>query len=512
MGAYYTNLTSPKINPPISYSLDQKVVSCPSSDLPDNNMTYYNWGEHSVDPRIFQERLLDVNEGIQSQGLSLSLGTQIPSSVHISLYQNHYSTSLNHPSSFMNCNIQNTFEHGSQTSSKVANSEHLSFDLPGSMLNAANIASKVYPSHWHESYGASGYLYNSKYFKAARDVLDELVNVRGGLKQSFEGKKYNSLGDQNIPEEIDQKPAPEISSSERHDLRNKMVKLLSMLEEVERRYREYYEHIQVLVSSFDMVAGTGAAKSYTSLALQTISRQFRRLRDAIKEQIEVTQHSLGEEGEAANNSIGTRLPRLRNLDQKLRQQRSLQQFGILRQSWRPQKGLPETAVSILRAWLFEHFLHPYPKDSEKTMLAKQTGLTRNQVANWFINARVRLWKPMIEDMYKEEFGYTEQDSENPPDHDQTSTMATDKVHNSSRFKALEHENLEQYSQSNDQVSLALGLQQNENEYKPTFSESQLKDYNMVTTSTDLSKEYCYMEPLNQQDRFSNQQLLSDFII
>lgn len=26
-----------------------------------------------------------------------------------------------------------------------------------------------------------------------------------------------------------------------------------------------------------------------------------------------------------------------------------------------------------------------------------------QVANWFINARVRLWKPMVEEMYKEEF-------------------------------------------------------------------------------------------------------------
>lgn len=36
------------------------------------------------------------------------------------------------------------------------------------------------------------------------------------------------------------------------------------------------------------------------------------------------------------------------------------------------------------------------------MLAKQTGLTRSQVSNWFINARVRLWKPMVEEMYIEE--------------------------------------------------------------------------------------------------------------
>ncbi|KAA8534463.1 hypothetical protein F0562_031980 [Nyssa sinensis] len=74
------------------------------------------------------------------------------------------------------------------------------------------------------------------------------------------------------------------------------------------------------------------------------------------------------------------------------------------------KGLPESSVSILRAWLFEHFLHPYPKDSDKIMLARQTGLTRSQVSNWFINARVRLWKPIVEVLYKEEIGDAEMDS------------------------------------------------------------------------------------------------------
>lgn len=28
-------------------------------------------------------------------------------------------------------------------------------------------------------------------------------------------------------------------------------------------------------------------------------------------------------------------------------------------------------------------------------------MTFEQVSNWFINARVRLWKPMIEEMYAE---------------------------------------------------------------------------------------------------------------
>ncbi|GAB2288560.1 hypothetical protein Dimus_022890 [Dionaea muscipula] len=33
------------------------------------------------------------------------------------------------------------------------------------------------------------------------------------------------------------------------------------------------------------------------------------------------------------------------------------------------------------------------------MLAQHTGLSRNQVSNWFTNARVRLWKPMVEEIH-----------------------------------------------------------------------------------------------------------------
>ncbi|CBI15778.3 unnamed protein product, partial [Vitis vinifera] len=34
------------------------------------------------------------------------------------------------------------------------------------------------------------------------------------------------------------------------------------------------------------------------------------------------------------------------------------------------------------------------------MLARQMSLTRRQVSNSFINARVRLWKPMVEESTK----------------------------------------------------------------------------------------------------------------
>jgi hypothetical protein len=115
--------------------------------------------------------------------------------------------------------------------------------------------------------------------------------------------------------------------------------------------------MQIVVSSFDMVAGCGTAEPYTALALQTISRHFRCLHDAITGQIQVIQRSLGEQDTSPNGQGG--IPRLRYVDQHLRQRRALQQFGVMRHAWRPQRGLPESSVSILRAWLFEHFLHPY---------------------------------------------------------------------------------------------------------------------------------------------------------
>ncbi|GAB4853861.1 hypothetical protein Ancab_018070 [Ancistrocladus abbreviatus] len=214
----------------------------------------------------------------------------------------------------------------------------------------------------------------------------------------------------------------ELSSAARQDLQNKVMKLLTMLDEIDRRYKQYYHQMQIVVSSFDSVAGSGSARPYTALALQTISCHFRCLRDTISSQIRSTRKTLGDQDTSESKGVG--ITRLRYVDQQLRQQKALQQLGMMQQhTWRPQRGLPESSVSILRAWLFEHFLHPYPKDSEKIMLARQAGLTRSQVSNWFINARVRLWKPMVEEIYKQEAGNVEMDSNSSSGH--TTTRATE---------------------------------------------------------------------------------------
>jgi len=52
--------------------------------------------------------------------------------------------------------------------------------------------------------------------------------------------------------------------------------------------------------------------------------------------------------------------------------------------------LPESAIKMLREWLFQHIYHPYPTEDEKNELCLQTELSLNQVNNWFINARRRI--------------------------------------------------------------------------------------------------------------------------
>ncbi|TKY75187.1 BEL homeodomain protein 7 [Spatholobus suberectus] len=372
-----------------------------------------------------QMGIVDSEQNMQCQGLSLSLGTLMPSNASVPPFQFQYSDTGLLPlmTDFPNLkgtislkddeanNLHKELRSAECMASVSSGGFHDIIKKEGFYNPHPSMCLKEVPSDpcLQGSPAYSNGILNSQYLKAAQELLDEIVSARKVLKQPGVEKQENcrdigldgsrdSDGKSTSANGSTANASCELSPGERQNLLDKKTKLLSMLDEVDKRYRQYCHQMQIVVSSFDMVAGCGAAEPYTTLALRTISRHFRCLRDAISGQIQVTQRSLGEqEG----------IPRLRYVDQQLRQQKALQQLGVMRQAWRPQRGLPESSVSILRAWLFEHFLHPYPKDSEKIMLARQTGLTRNQVANWFINARVRLWKPMVEEMYKEEFGDSE---------------------------------------------------------------------------------------------------------
>ncbi|KAK1391687.1 putative transcription factor Homeodomain-TALE-BEL family [Heracleum sosnowskyi] len=363
-------------------------------------------------------------EDPHEQRLSLSLGAELTSSRELPSVPYQFGNS--DPLQLINFLIQDSRKLGSPNE-KSNTSEFLSFGLTGnteditSFGNFNNSDSSRQMQYAQNSFEGSQFAFsNSNYLKGAQQLLDEVVNVYEALKQPkfkylgqvdrCEGRNSDVKCDPGFRSVNEISPSIHesatnssiaLSNAERLDQDSKLTKLLSLLKGVDTRYKQYYHQMRIVETSFQMIVGGGAAKRYTSLARQTISCQFRCLRDAINRQIQVCRQNLGEQDDAPNSSL---LPRLSYVDKQIREQRTLQQLGIMRHSWRPQKGLPESSVSVLRAWLFEHFLNPYPKDSEKSMLARKAGLTRSQVANWFINARVRLWKPMVEDMYKEEFG------------------------------------------------------------------------------------------------------------
>ncbi|VEU22561.1 DEKNAAC103523 [Brettanomyces naardenensis] len=52
-------------------------------------------------------------------------------------------------------------------------------------------------------------------------------------------------------------------------------------------------------------------------------------------------------------------------------------------------SLPKRTTAILLNWLNDNLDHPYPNSSEKADMLRMTGLTNQQLSNWFINARRR---------------------------------------------------------------------------------------------------------------------------
>ncbi|KAI4376066.1 hypothetical protein MLD38_013861 [Melastoma candidum] len=377
------------------------------ASLGEHNFTEWRDGRNEVVP--MQQ---DGVQNLQGQGLSLSLAPHIPSGVLLPL--SHFRN--------LNTGLPSSSESGSRNGEEQLRAPEFG---PSGIFRANSQQDSDRVNLSVDGMASmSRTIMHSRYLRAAQQLLDEVVNVRKALKppdnkeESRKGETQSKGSKEGDDEESkDEEPQDsrkssksELSHGERQELQNKLTKLMSMLDEVDRRYKQYYYQMQIVVSSFDSIAGTGAAKPYTALALQTISRHFRCLRDAITGQIQATRKSLGED-DTSGNGKGVGITRLRYIDQQIRQRRALQQLGMMQpHAWRPQRGLPESSVTILRAWLFEHFLHPYPKDSDKIMLARQTGLTRSQVSNWFINARVRLWKPMVEEMYKEELGDADIDS------------------------------------------------------------------------------------------------------
>ncbi|KAE8720553.1 galactose oxidase-like [Hibiscus syriacus] len=237
--------------------------------------------------------------------------------------------------------------------------------------------------------GFASILKGSRFLRPVQQLLEEFSDVGRGF-YTVKISPDSSL--------MEPPPLHNLSATDIIDdveSRRKKSRLISMLDEVYRGYKQYYQQIQAVVASFEYVAGLGNAAPFANLALKAMSKHFKCLKKAITDQLQFINkpHCQTSPGKDEGPMFGSGERSLYN--------RTVHNSGFHERQpvWRPQRGLPERAVTVLRAWLFEHFLHPYPTDTDKLTLAKQTGLSRNQVSNWFINARVRLWKPMVEEIH-----------------------------------------------------------------------------------------------------------------
>ncbi|KAF8733898.1 hypothetical protein HU200_014753 [Digitaria exilis] len=255
-------------------------------------------------------------------------------------------------------------------------------------------------------------LRGSRYLRPAQELLAEVVRTAdlaagSGDEEAAAEKKQEGLDAGGL------RPARGAAKNNGDGIQ---AKLLGLLSELESRQERYFGELGRVASSFEPALGDGAASAYTSLMAQAMARHFGNLRRAILRRLrrhaaataKRTLLRAGEEVEHGgddddDDDDDDEEEVTEEMVERVARRTKLAAAARAEQAWRPIRGLPEGSVAVLRAWLFDHFLHPYPDDGEKLRLAVTTGLSRNQISNWFINARVRLWKPMIEEMYKDEF-------------------------------------------------------------------------------------------------------------
>jgi hypothetical protein len=109
------------------------------------------------------------------------------------------------------------------------------------------------------------------------------------------------------------------------------------------------------MASFETVAGFSNAAPFAAMALRAMAKHFKCLKGMIQSQLRNTTKVTAREGLSKDITMfglagGGAAP--------LQRASTIAAFGQPHNIWRPQRGLPERAVSVLRAWLFEHFLHP----------------------------------------------------------------------------------------------------------------------------------------------------------
>lgn len=161
------------------------------------------------------------SQNFSCQGLSLSLGTQMNSSVSMPSLQYQYQN--------LSVSSLSTHVEEGDESDKLKALRNMS----GSGTDELSYRDMNPNMYQYEQIGYANSILKSKYLKAAQLLLDEVVNVRKALKQNNSNKDQSVQGtgvDESKTNESVNKS--ELSPTEKQDLQNKKTKLLSMVDEV----------------------------------------------------------------------------------------------------------------------------------------------------------------------------------------------------------------------------------------------------------------------------------------
>ncbi|CAK7325767.1 unnamed protein product [Dovyalis caffra] len=335
----------------------------------------------------------------------------------------------------------------------------LSFQLDHQRYNAVSVSSDYLKQNgemrssvvpFGPFTGYASILKSSRFLKPAQQILDDICGVINHANTNFPLDGSSEI--ETMGESI-----ALLSDGVEHQRKNS--KLISMLDERDQigvylagtkssivdctRYKLYYQQMQSVVASFETVAGLGNAAPYVCYAIKIVLKHFTSLKNALSDKIQFTGKTFDD-----SNVTKEKNPRYGTAELGLGNQNLTQNLNFIQHPvWRSQRGLPDHAVAVLKKWLFEHFLHPYPTDSEKQALAQQTGLSRTQVSNWFINARVRLWKPMVEEVHMLESQQTRAPFETVnPSANMPSDLSLEK-----QSRSTQHQNTNQTKRSRNEL-------------------------------------------------------------
>ncbi|TVU19652.1 hypothetical protein EJB05_35815, partial [Eragrostis curvula] len=209
--------------------------------------------------------------------------------------------------------------------------------------------------------GYAAVLGRSRFLGPAQKLLEEICDVGGRpVDRRSDDGLLDMDGDLDHDMDCGERAAADAVTVSGAEQQWRKTRLISLMEDVCKRYKQYYQQLQAVISSFETVAGLSNAAPFGSMALRTMSKHFKCLKGVILSQLrntsKVANDGIGKEDMANFALMGGGSSLLRGSNANA--------FNHPHNIWRPQRGLPERAVS-----------------------------------NWFINARVRLWKPMVEEIH-----------------------------------------------------------------------------------------------------------------